>query len=1040
MSLSSVELWQRISAAGLAAPMICRTWAAEALQGQPPGAAADAEVILAQLVRLGRLTDYQADLIAGRRQGDFKRGAWTLLRPVSVPLWGEWFEAVKSPNAPTDWVRWLDSESLARCRTSAPSLPRGLRVAQVQGKYLQAVMIPELIDKQLQLQVAPLKGIPLSLASKAPAHLAEKATLIVLQVAQALQPLHAAGIAHGRVLPDRIYWDKATNEVTLARDPLCAATATLDATAAGVVEQDLGGLAATQFMAPEFLTPGQLPTLYTDIYRLGCTWWWLVTGRPLVAGSTMEKQLARQAEAPLTMPKDCPLAAPFVRVLQHCLAKNIPARFASADALVRALEAAGTVVAKGLIPRESRATEAVTLPAAEVPADVPVVAELVVEVATYAVQPAAASATALTVSESIEKRAEPVALAPVAVKASSVAAEASTQPMTPRPSAPQPSATQPSATQPSATQPSATQPSRTKRQTQRKAASAVTKRKVAKRPKGNKWLLPVVGGFGFISLLLFTLLLSGGLNFSGSPDPGVAPVGNFVPSVTDVAPEMRQRDPRLELYRIVSSGKDTLWAPPAAPQPLALNLLPPGGQMFLSFHPQTLLTTATTKTLLSALGQDVTPWLSNVVLRVGQPLELISQCTVAFYAEAEQPVTCLRIRLEQPQLLSALKTAWGITGEEKVGEQTLLTNASGESFYVASQPLTDIQSVSEFSLGPTSLMREVAEVEGAIGPLVTQMEKLWQASDSAADISLLLAPSYLFSEGKSLLNQAPKRFAAQVKGLLGNDMRAALVQTRLEPQWYIETQFVGLQDRDTGRISEDLRQRILGSSTVAEEWLVSESAHPYWRPLALRFPQMLRTLGEQARFGVEGGVAIANAYLPSEAATNILLASWIAWQDGATLASDAAAVASPTAMTEAAKPLTLDEYLGRSIKLSFDQEPIEVALKLVGDEANANLPAGTPPWRFELDGGAFEKAGITRNQQLRDFKHVDKPVREALTAIAKRGNPVTTVTDTRDKDQRLIWVVRDDPQQPGQKLVSLTTREAAAADSIVLPVEFAPTN
>ncbi len=550
-------------------------------------------------------------------------------------------------------------------------------------------------------------------------------------------------------------------------------------------------------------------------------------------------------------------------------------------------------------------------------------------------------------------------------------------------------------------------------------------------------MLPVIGGFGFISLLLFILLLSGGLNFSGKPEKPTDPLGNLNPPIANSQPEIRPRDLRLDFYRIVSSGKDTLWAPPAAPKPLLLDLLPPGGQMFVSFHPKGLLTSAGAKTLLSALEQDVTIWLNNVTQRSGQPLESISHCTVAFYAENETPVTCLRIVLAQPQQLSTLKATWGATADEKIGTQTLLTGASGDSFYVAAQPLTDVQSVSEFSLGPAGLMREVAEAEGAAGPLITQMEKLWQASDGEADFSLLLAPSYLFSDGKSLLATAPRRLASQLTSLLGTDVRAALIQTRLEPQWYVETQLVGLQDRDTGRVSEELRQRILGASTAVEEWFVTESAHPYWRPLALRFPQMLRTVSDQARFGIENGIAIANLYLPKEAASNVLLASWNALQDGATLASDAAATA-PTAVAQAAKPLTLDEYLGRSIKLSFDQEPIEVALKLVGDEANANLPAGTPPLRFELDGASFEKAGITRNQQLRDFKHVDKPVRDVLTAIAKRGNPVTTVTDTRDKDQRLIWVVRDDPQQAGQKLVSLTTRDAAAADSIPLTVEFAP--
>jgi hypothetical protein len=271
--------------------------------------------------------------------------------------------------------------------------------------------------------------------------------------------------------------------------------------------------------------------------------------------------------------------------------------------------------------------------------------------------------------------------------------------------------------------------------------------------------------------------------------------------------------------------------------------------------------------------------------------------------------------------------------------------------------------------------------------------------------------------------------------LLEVDSRAALIQTRLEPAWYVEAQLIGVSEREAPRLSELLRQTITGTATAIEEWFISEQPHPYWRALAIRYPQMLRALAEQTRFGIEGGAAVANAYLPPEAAANILLSSWIASQDGATLASDA-----PTEIVAATptKPLSIEEYLSRKIKLSFDQEPIESALRLVGEEANANLPAGTPQLRFTLDGGAFERGGITRNQQLRDFKHIDLPMRDALTAIAKRGNPVTTLKDTHGEDQRLIWVVRDDPEQAGKQMISLTTRAEATAKKIPLPVEFAP--
>ncbi len=1002
MSLSSIELWQRISSAGLAAPMICRSWAAEALQGLQPSDAADSTKILEQLVRLGRLTEYQAELIAGKRRGEFKKGAWTLLRPVQIPLWEGWFEAVKSPNEPPTWLRWINSDELTELQSATPSLPRGLRLAQLKGPNLQSVQIPELIDKQLQLQVQPIQGLPLTIAIQQNERLRGKSGEIVRCIAEGLKPLHAAGLAHGRVLPDRVYWHAEANDgnrVTLARDPICCHTASLDTKAIGTIQNGLNGLSPAQFMAPEFLAPGQLPTPSSDIYSLGCLWWWMVTGKPLVVGSTLDKQLARQAEASIALPKDCSLPPPMVRCLQHCLAKNLPARFPTAQELCQALDAASAAVAKGLVPKVSVAKK---------------------QEDTKPVSPP-------------EKRAatnEPKQNAAPNPESAVVAAQPKAQPKQ-----------LPSITKP---QPAAAKAGPTKSNPVRPVASKPGMRKKVKRKPANKWALPITGGLAGVCALLGILIFSGVFKSSGrkaSPKPtdvSQSGANNAMESGDSKTTSVEEtpQDPRLSVYRIVQSGKDLLWAPPAAPKPIALDLLPPGGQIFLTIRPKQLLNTPTGKSLLAAYNDDVSPSLEQINKRAGVTFDSIERVTVAFYAENEVPVTCMRVQLEKPTPLSTLKAGWGSVSNEKVGEVTLLSNAAGESYYIAQQPLSDAQSVNEFAFGPTTLMKEAAELQGGAGPLGSQLGKLWQASDTDADFSVLLTSSFLFSEGKTILANMPKRMGNRLRELLEVDSRAALIQTRFEPTWYVEVQLLGLSEREAPRLSELLRQRIVGASNAVEEWFISEQPHPYWRPLAIRFPQMLRTLAEQSRFGVEGGAAIANAYLPSEAATNILLSTWIASQDGATLASDAPP--ETVAATPAAKPLSMDEYLSRKIKLSFDQEPIESALRLVGEEANANLPAGTPQLRFALDGGAFERAGITRNQQLRDFKHVDLPMRDALTAIAKRGNPVTTVKDTHEVDQRLIWVIRDDPENAGKHMVSLTTRAEATAKKLPLPTEFAP--
>ncbi len=1066
MVLSSTDLWQRIAAEGLASPMQCRSWAAELAKDLSAAEGTDGLKLLQALIASGKLTNYQAKILAGQSDQPLHRGLWTILQKVKQPLWTEWLEVsevdlTKGEPAPSWWVRWLTATELDQLRSSAPSLPRGLQLARLNHPALQAVASPRLQDSELQLQVAPLRGRLLSELFQRDRPEPELTLRIISQVVEALATLHAAKLVHGRILPDRIYVEH--DRVTLACDPLAGLTATPDPTAVGLLGERLGGLHSAQFIAPEFMAPGQVPTLATDIYSLGSTWLWLLTGEPPASGASLQQIMAKQTEPNPQLPGGLKYPEPLARCLQHCLGKNIDARFPDAKALTLALNAAQASLAAGkqkailnqtapqpspttvvktdeqkpalpkAAPQNPSATDAASRPTRVAAPPSKLVAAEVVPVVNSSVTtptptPAKTEATRTTTSAA--------AIAPTQ-------ATATPKPPAPGPPAPELLASEPPARELLAPEALAVNPLSTPTtgptpSTSPTASQAAVKPRQSKRRQraSNRWLLPVAGGCAFVMILLLLLKLSGALE-PRETQADVGPKPNYTPPSSD-APTLVERDRRLDAFQLVAPSADRLWAPPELPRPIPLDLLPPGGQFFISIRPAELLKQPRRKALLATLDQQLTPLLAWVAQQAGEPLEGIEQATIAFYNATTTgaiPQAALRIQLTQPKTLADLKVAWQNPAPAKYGNQELLV-ANTEAYYITAQPLIDGQGVTEFSRGPLELMTEVAELEGAAGPLIPPMETLWQRSDQHSDLSLLVSSRYLFSEGRGLLTTAPPRLTEQLKALLSSNTVAVLAQSRLEPDWYLEAQVIGNADRDAPQLAIRLQKELSNAPERIEAWFIEQTPHPYWRGLAIRFPQMLRRVGEYARFGVEDGVAIMNAYLPTEAASNVLVSSWIALQPGATLTGDAASssVASPTA----APPLTIEQYLGREIRLSFDQEPIEVALRLIGDEANADLPSGTPPIRFALDGGAFERAGITRNQPLRDFKMNDKTVREALTEVAKRGNPVTTVKDTRENDQKLLWVVTDDPESPGKSMLSLTTREAAMAAGIVLPSEFAP--
>jgi hypothetical protein len=1028
MALSITELWQQIAAANLASPVQCRSWATEVARQLPATDVVDGGKVLQALVEMGKLSEYQARALAGHSELPLQRGSWSIRSIFDDGVWTGWSEVVRDPDFTQPvWSRWINGKQLDNLASSSPSLTRAASLAGLQHPNIQQVFAPIREQHELQLLVQPAVGKLLSQRVTGPVDW-RTATQMILAIARGLAEIHALGLAHGRLLPDRIALmspsstdasPRATREriPLLLCDPLAAATATADRSARGLLGEQLGTMLQEQFIAPEFLAPGQLPSPASDVYSLGCTWYWLLVGRPPAAGRSAQEALANQIRVAPALPERIRCGTEVARCLAHCLAKNLPARFDSAIELVRALERAlacasennkPSIVKPIVKPAPASDPPGLVTPAASDRAAgphqrpeaghaqagrgsgvVPIAAELAEPTTTPATRHPAA----------VEKHAQPTKItAEVVDTAVSGRAAPPGQPPLGRP------------------------------------ISRQMKRGKTRRKANPRLLIMSAGVCGF------ALLLLGVLKFSGALEP--KPVaGN---STVRVPPEYRPSatpttsvDPRSSVYQIVDTGNH-LWAPPKLPSPLPLELLPPGGQLFVGVRPREWLERGTPRKLLGLFSdplQSSLDWLSTLA---GQPLEAIEQATVVGYDSPRGdglPDYAVRFSLTKPKPLSSLRLDWNVVNTLDVDGQSLLVSSSGMAYYVPQQPLIDAQGVQVFSCGPAELMKGVAEFKGAAAPMTAAMEKLWQQSDQTADLCIQASPRFLFSGGRGVVEAAPLPFKENLNKLLNQDSRAVLVKSFLEPQWYIEAQIIAATDRDTAALVNQLEKQLSSAPSLVEDWLVQARPHPYWGAVALRYPQMLRELREFARFGVESGVAIANAYLPTDGGSNLLAATWIAMQPSATIAdhaaSDVGAGASPL-------PLTMEQLLARPIRLTFEQEPIEVALQLIGEEAIAGLPAGSPRPRFFLDGDAFSIAGITRNQQLRDFKMENRPVREALTEVAKRGNTITTVTDTRQAEQKLIWAVAPDPMAPGQSMILLTTREAAADAGLALPVEFAP--
>jgi serine/threonine protein kinase len=162
-----------------------------------------------------------------------------------------------------------------------------------------------------------------------------QAALIVSQAAEALSYAHQRGLVHRDVKPGNLL---VTPEGHTKLTDLGLASFASDASpASDPAPRHIVG--TPDFLAPEaIVAPGQVRS-ESDVYSLGCTLYYAVTGKvPFPGGATSEKLRRHLEEAPLTPARLNPQLDPqFVDLIADMMHKRLSERLGSADEVVRRL-------------------------------------------------------------------------------------------------------------------------------------------------------------------------------------------------------------------------------------------------------------------------------------------------------------------------------------------------------------------------------------------------------------------------------------------------------------------------------------------------------------------------------------------------------------------------------------------------------------------------------------------------------------------------------------------------------------------------------
>jgi serine/threonine protein kinase len=582
----------------------------------------------------------------------------------------------------------------------------------------------------------------------------------------------------------------------------------------------------------------------------------------------------------------------------------------------------------------------------------------------------------------------------------------------------------------------------------RHAGDRPARRSAAKKGKRPVWLLPAMLG-GCVLLLLGLV----GLLSPNSPGPSIPPpaartateqasqpmtTGKLDPAAVEAQEVRGATKPRAtsaleEQFSLTSIDDGQPWLPPRASRPYALTMLPPGAHGFLFVKPSAWSSSAAGRALTEVFSMELENLSAAYREFTSLPWSELQQWTIGLYPGGTDGLLQLvyRVQLKSPATAAEIAVNFQGATAQSFGEgETVWVDASLAAYIQPPNGGAESK-VDTFTIGPLSLIQDLAAARGGAGPLRRQVEQLWQVSDADADFSALLSVSPFFSDARNVLPQISKRAQAIAKALFDEKAQAVLVSTTLEPEWYVELRMMGDNVESATNFITDLQERMRELSDRVEAELVANPAEPYWRALAVRFPQMLRALAKYQRYALENGQAITNAYLPSSAAANLLIAGWMTLN--AEFAGQSQSGGGTKTPDQTGAMVAGDALLDFPVSIGFDQEPLDLGLAAIAQEVQAALPPGSPAVEISIDGKAFELAGVTRNQQIRDFRFQNQPLRKLLNDIAGRLNPDRTVTDLSQAKQVVVWWLEADP---AKSRIVFSSRPAANQAKRALPAEF----
>ena len=292
------------------------------------------EQLAAELVELGHLNHWQAEQL---RQGrtKFTLGAYRILDAIGHGGMGWVFKGEHVLLGRIEAIKVLPTEQTDP--TSIANFRREIRAqAQLDHPNLVRLSYADTDGDTYFLVTEYVPGSDLRRLVRYQGALSEeKAAILGSQAAEALQYVHGRGLIHRDVKPGNLL---ITPEGRTKLTDLGLAFFSSDAESP-VPMKPRHIVGTADFLAPEIVvSPSEVRSI-SDIYSLGCTLYYAVTGKvPFPGGETAEKLRRQLEETPISAHRlNSNLSDEFIQVIEAMMQKRPADRMATAAEVVELL-------------------------------------------------------------------------------------------------------------------------------------------------------------------------------------------------------------------------------------------------------------------------------------------------------------------------------------------------------------------------------------------------------------------------------------------------------------------------------------------------------------------------------------------------------------------------------------------------------------------------------------------------------------------------------------------------------------------------------